>query len=269
MPEVWHALQVALLSPLPEEAHVLSCSLHIPGDPQSPFPDEIGHRAFCGVASFAGGRVSSTQWDILNLSGMACDCFWRNIAASMVKRLDAELPKIDLRVSQCIRANRSQGFCQRKLETASMLLIGLMIASWPRWNQSEEVEMGLGFRQVGFACSTSKMQGEFEWSNSYFNLSIYCTSVFQDVCAIFYQGAVNQLGLAFAVHKEKPNGSPKMAIPAILEQRMRRCDLARLRLTHRDAVFLWDIQETLGKVSKSLIFIWSFALQCLFSVHMP
>ena len=61
MPEVWPTLQVALSSFVPEEADVLSWSLDVPGDPQSPFPDEIGHRAFCGVASFAGGRVSSIQ----------------------------------------------------------------------------------------------------------------------------------------------------------------------------------------------------------------
>ena len=94
--EVWPSLQVAI---------------HVPGDPQSPFPDKTGDRAFCGVASFAGGRVSSIQWDMANLSGMACGWFWRNIAASMVKRVDAELPKIDLKVSQCISANRSQGLC--------------------------------------------------------------------------------------------------------------------------------------------------------------
>ncbi len=189
--EVWPTLQVALSSPLPEEAHVLSCSLHVPGDPQSPFPDEIGHRAFCGVASFARGRVSSTQWDMANLSGMACGWFWRNIAASMVKRVDAERRKIDLKVSQCISANRFQGLCQRKSETASMLLIGLIVAGWPRWNQTDEVEIRLGFRQVGFACSTSKMQDDKAIWKEQLVFQSFKLPYFRMFVPFSYQGAVN------------------------------------------------------------------------------
>ena len=48
-----------------------------------------------------------------------------------------------------------------------------------------------------------------------------------------------------------------MAIPAILEQRMRRCDLARLGLTHGDCSFLVGISKRLLEMCRKVM-LFSF-----------